>query len=58
LLVDSTSGTLLLTVRLLARPAMHKTMKVTVQPGMFAQVTDDLSLRYCRREKVRGSGSS
>ncbi len=54
LLVDFRSGTLLLTVRLLARPAMHKNMKVTVQPGMFAQVADDLSLQHCSFTTCQG----
>lgn len=54
LLVDSRSGTLLLTARLLARPAIHKKMKVTVQPVMFAQVADDLSLQYCRFTTCQG----
>ena len=54
LLVVSRSGTLLLTARLLDRPAIHKKMKVTVQAGMFAQVADDLSLQYFRLATCQG----
>ena len=38
LLVDSRSGALLSTARLLAMPPMHNKMKVTVQPGMLLRL--------------------